>query len=229
VGNLILGGPSGSQAATLSPGFSVGHVDVEGDYQQGATGTLVIEVEGDEAGQFDTVNVTGEATLGGTLVVDASELNMPASGASIQVLTAGSVTPGSEFNSVETLGGDGIYFAPTYAGTSASLDSHPVGDMNRDFTLNGDDVPEFALALRNPLAYRARRGLFGSQSGNMDGANGLDFSDIDDFATALQMAGMANAMAAVQSALLEVPESNTLLMALAATVGGCVLRRKHRR
>jgi autotransporter-associated beta strand protein len=227
VGNLVVGGPSGFRDARLSPGFSVGHVDVQGDYEQGATGTLLIEVEGPDAGEFDTVSVSGEATLGGTLVVDASAMTMPtAVGASIEVLSAGSVAPGSEFASVETLGGEGIYFAPMYTATSASLDSHPVGDMNRDFALNGDDVPEFALALRNPLAYRARRGLFGSQSGNMDGANGLDFSDIDDFATALEMAGMANAMAAVSAALLAVPESNTLWMAMVALIAGHGLGRR---
>jgi hypothetical protein len=101
--------------------------------------------------------------------------------------------------------------------------------MNRDFVLNGDDVPEFALALRNPLAYRARRGLFGSQSGNMDGVNGLDFSDIDDFASALQMAGMANAMAAVQAAILNIPEPATIVQVAILLFCGCGIntRRRH--
>jgi hypothetical protein len=228
VGNLIVGGPSGFQAARVSPGFSVGHLDIEGNYEQQATGTLVIEVEGDGAGEFDTISVTGEAMLGGTLLVDASELDMQMPGTSIEILTAGSVAPGSEFASVETVGGDGIYFAPTYSGTSASLESFPLGDMNRDFALNGDDVPEFALALRNPLGYRARRGLFGSQSGNMDGANGLDFSDIDDFATALEMAGVQNATAAIHAALLNVPEPSTVVPALFLMMGACCTNRRRR-
>jgi hypothetical protein len=189
---------------------------------------LVIEVEGDGAGEFDTISVTGEAMLGGTLLVDASELEMQMPGTSIEILTAGSVAPGSEFASVETLGGDGIYFAPTYSGTSASLESFPLGDMNRDFALDGGDVPEFALALRNPLGYRARRGLFGSQSGNMDGANGLDFSDIDDFATALEMAGVQNAMAAIHAALLNVPEPSTVVQAMFLMMGAYGTNRRRR-
>ena len=221
VGNLVVGGPSGFQDATVSPGFSVGHLDVEGNYEQQATGTLVIEVEGDGDGEFDTISVTGEAMLGGTLLVDASAMEMQMPGTSIEILSAGSVAEGSEFDSVETVGGDGIYFAPTYSGTSTSLESFPLGDMNRDLALNGDDVPEFALALRNPLGYRARRGLFGSQSGNMDGTNGLDFSDIDDFATALETAGLQNALAAVNAALLGIPEPATILHAILFMCCGC--------
>jgi hypothetical protein len=70
--------------------------------------------------------------------------------------------------------------------------------------------------------------LFGSQSGNMDGVNGLDFSDIDDFATALQMAGMANALAAVQAALLNVPEPATIVHAVFLVLYGGVVDRRHR-
>jgi hypothetical protein len=226
VGNLIVGGPSGFQSARVSPGFSVGHLDVEGNYEQQVSGTLVIEVDAPD--EFDTISVSGEAMLGGTLLVDASELDMQMPGTSIEILTAGSIADGSEFASVETIGGDGIYFAPTYSGTSASLESFPLGDMNRDFALNGDDVPEFALALRNPFGYRARRGLFGSQSGNMDGVNGLDFSDIDDFATALEMAGVQNATAAIQAALLNVPEPATVVQAMFLMLGAYGTHRRRR-
>jgi hypothetical protein len=218
VGNLIVGGPTGSQQATLSPGLSVGRVKVEGNYQQGSTGILVIEVDGTNTGQFDTIDVAGSATLGGTLRVDVSDIPTPTSGASIRFLSAGSLTAGTQFENVETIGGDGVYFAPKYSGTSASLESFPVGDMNRNFVLDAADIAEFALALRNPLHYRARRGLFGSQSGNMDGMNGLDFSDIDDFTRALEMAGVPNAASAVHSALLGIPEPHTLVLAVLGVV-----------
>jgi prepilin-type N-terminal cleavage/methylation domain-containing protein len=229
VGNLIVGSANELQPATVSPGFSVGHLDIEGNYEQRESGTLVIEVEGDGAGEFDSISVSGEATLGGTLLVDASALPNQMPGTSIEFLSAGSVAPGTAFDNVETIGGDGVYFAPTYSGTSASLESFPLGDMNRDFLLNGDDVPEFALALRNPLAYRNRRGLFGSQSGNMDGTNGLDFSDIDDFAAALQMAGVPNALAAINAALLNVPEPATFVQALFLMFCTCGLNTRLRR
>jgi hypothetical protein len=229
VGNLVFGVATDTENAVLTPGFSVGHIDVEGNYEQGDKGTLVVEVEGSERGQFDSINVSGQAKLGGTLLVDASGIPDPTPGTSIEIITAGSLAEGTEFNSVETIGGDGVYFAPTYSGTSASLESFPVGDMNRDFLLNGDDIPEFALALRNPLAYRDRRGLFGSQSGNMDGVNGLDFSDIDDFAAALDAAGVAGAAAAVQLVLLHVPEPNATVLVVLGTYGFRGMTRPRRR
>ena len=47
---------------------------IEGDYEQTATGKLTIEVTGLGDGEFDVLNVTGNATLGGTL-----EMLFPAS------------------------------------------------------------------------------------------------------------------------------------------------------
>jgi hypothetical protein len=229
VGNLMVGEPGGTQVATVSPGLSVGRLDVEGDYQQAANGTLVIEVAGDDAGQFDMVSVSGEAMLGGTVVVDARTMPLKTPGMSIAVLTAGSLAERTEFDNVETVGGDGIYFAPTYSGTSASMDSYPVGDMNRDLALDNGDVPEFALALRNPTAYRNRRGLRGGESGDMDNNNRLDFSDIDDFAAALRRNGVPNALAAVHAALLAIPEPSTTALAWLAVFGSCGIRVRPRR
>jgi hypothetical protein len=61
----------------------------------------------------------------------------------------------------------------------------------------------------------------------MDGVNGLDFSDIDDFATALEMAGLANAMAAVHAAILNVPEPAAMVQAVVLMVGaGSTIRRR---
>ena len=104
VGNLAVG-TSGVEDATLRPGFSVGHLDVEGDYQQGASGTMLIDIEGDGAGQFDTIDVTGEVTLGGTLVVDATAFASVTPGTSVTIMTAGEeLAPGSEFDRVLTVG-----------------------------------------------------------------------------------------------------------------------------
>ena len=66
IGDLVVGDASGS-AGTLSPGFSVGHLDVEGDYEQQSNGTLEIDVDGTLAGEYDTVEITGAATLDGTI------------------------------------------------------------------------------------------------------------------------------------------------------------------
>ena len=52
---------------TLSPGHSPGTLTVSGDFAQGSSGTLAIEVE--SAGNHDRLVVGGEARLGGTLRV----------------------------------------------------------------------------------------------------------------------------------------------------------------
>ena len=70
-GNLIVGGGNGPESV-LRPGFSVGHVEVIGDYQQGTNGTLAIETEGASPGETDTVSISGTAELGGTLSIDVS-------------------------------------------------------------------------------------------------------------------------------------------------------------
>src|SRR5262249_26521980 len=57
----------------LKPGISVGHLDVDGDYQQASGGTLIVDIS-DSGGspQFDSVTTTGNATLSGKLKIDAS-------------------------------------------------------------------------------------------------------------------------------------------------------------
>src|SRR5262249_34292103 len=66
------GGPLVNQG-TLAPGGSgIGTLKVQGDLQQGATGVLEIDLGGTRVGQFDTLDVNGTATLGGTLFLRAA-------------------------------------------------------------------------------------------------------------------------------------------------------------
>ncbi len=56
--------------ATVSPGNSPGAITIQGNYSQGPTGTLAIEVGGLAAGaQHDALNVSGSAALNGVLNV----------------------------------------------------------------------------------------------------------------------------------------------------------------
>ena len=54
----------------VSPGNSPGKITVQGNFTQGRSGTLVIEVAGKKDGQFDVLEVTGEAHLDGRLRVE---------------------------------------------------------------------------------------------------------------------------------------------------------------
>jgi T5SS/PEP-CTERM-associated repeat protein len=51
----------------IDPGLSPGTLTIKGDFEQGEGGTLIIEVAGLEAGQFDVLKVTGNATLAGNV------------------------------------------------------------------------------------------------------------------------------------------------------------------
>lgn len=86
-----VGGSVDNQTGTVAPGASPGTLSVNGNYSQGAGGTLEIEVEGTGAGQFDKLAVGGSATLGGTLALKPSAGFVAAAvpGNSVQLLTYG--------------------------------------------------------------------------------------------------------------------------------------------
>ena len=56
----------------VSDARSGGTGSVTGNYAQGATGTLEVEIDGTEAGEFDRIAVGGNLTLGGTLKLKPS-------------------------------------------------------------------------------------------------------------------------------------------------------------
>ena len=82
--------------ATISPGLPIGEMDISGNYQQTASGTLNIDVGGyTPATGFDLVTVTaggagGVATLGGTLSITLTNGFFPTNGATFTFLTAAS-------------------------------------------------------------------------------------------------------------------------------------------
>lgn len=184
-GHLVVGAASGASNAMLSPGTTAspnGHLDVEGTYEQGANGTLAIDIHGSAADQFDTVAVTGQAKLGGALVIDATGLAPPTPGTvpTFPFLSAGSLSsdPDDVFSSVTTVGNPDIYFAAIYSsdsgagtgsgagsgarslgggassgGAGAAAGEYAIGDMNRDGSVNASDTDLFALALANRKAY----------------------------------------------------------------------------
>ena len=96
---------------------SPGTLTIVGDYTQTASADLVIQIGGRSAGtQFDQLNITGQATLDGTLTVSLINGFHPDSGDSFQILTFGS---GS--GTFATLAGDGPAFSPRYNPTNVIL------------------------------------------------------------------------------------------------------------
>ena len=77
-----------STGGTIAPGNSIGTLTVAGNYNQGASSTLVIEV--DTSGSTDRLIINGSANLNGTLRVSPS--NGTYSSQTFNFLTAGSIS-----------------------------------------------------------------------------------------------------------------------------------------
>jgi len=83
-------------SSAISPGLPLGQLDIAGNYQQTASGTLNIDLGGYSAGQtYDRVTVAaggvgGVATLGGTLNIALTNGFSPTNGATFRFLTANS-------------------------------------------------------------------------------------------------------------------------------------------
>ena len=84
-GNLI-------NAALVDIGAPTGTLQVTGTYLQTAAGTLKVGLGGAGAGQFDRLQITGAATLGGTLDVGLVGGFLPAVGNTFEILTFASRT-----------------------------------------------------------------------------------------------------------------------------------------
>lgn len=77
-------------SGTVAPGNSPGTLAIAGNYTQGASGTLAIEVDGTTPGtQFDVLTVSGTANLDGTVAVDRDPGFQPANSDTFTFLTTG--------------------------------------------------------------------------------------------------------------------------------------------
>lgn len=97
-GNLVNNG------GILAPGASPGTSAVQGDYTQGATGALGVELGGTGAGLFDVLQVTGVATLAGDLDVTFWNGFSAAAGDSFDIVSATNLLGGFDTLNLATLG-----------------------------------------------------------------------------------------------------------------------------
>ena len=84
-----------SSSGTVIPAdsmTSVGKLKVTGAYTQTSAGALDANITGANSGQFNVLNVTGTATLGGTLNIGLLNNFVPLIGDTFQILTAKHVT-----------------------------------------------------------------------------------------------------------------------------------------
>jgi hypothetical protein len=110
VGNLDLTG------GTLNPGDGIkkiGDLNITGTYNESGAGILNIDLDGLIANtKFDVLNVSGTATLGGTLNVDAITGFTPTNGETFDILNAGSIS--GTFSTVDCAFSNGDSCTVTY-------------------------------------------------------------------------------------------------------------------
>ena len=166
-GNVNVGTTAAVGDAMLSPGMAtagmeVGMIEIDGAYTQGSDGVFAIDITGDDSGgNHDSIDVSENATLGGTLKVDLSGITTIDTDDVYTILTAGSVN--EEFDEIEVVGTSDYYisidygqgFAPTSGLAAASSgDSGDVdlrilgmGDADGDNDVDQEDARVFSAVL----------------------------------------------------------------------------------
>jgi len=105
---------------TVAPGFSPGTIAITGNYSQGSAASMNIELAGTSAGQYDLVNVSGAATLDGTLNVTLLSFT-PNNGDSWQPLTFASRSGDFATKNLPTFDGTHGSITSSYTPTSLVL------------------------------------------------------------------------------------------------------------
>jgi hypothetical protein len=109
-----------TNAGQVSPGTSPGILTIQGNYTQTAAGVLNVELGGTAAGQFDQLNVSGTASLDGSLNVSLVNGFIPSPGDGFQVLTFASRT--GDFAAKNGLNqGGGKVLSPLYTAQALTL------------------------------------------------------------------------------------------------------------
>jgi uncharacterized repeat protein (TIGR01451 family) len=128
---------------TVSPGNSPGILHIAGNYAQGLTGALNIELGGVVSGtQYDLLDVTGAASLSGTLNVSLINSFTPISGTVFQIVNF-STRSGDFITETGTIIGGGLYLLPYYSSDHLDLIA---GTMIADLGLSLTDGSTWAIA-----------------------------------------------------------------------------------
>lgn len=125
--------------ATVTPGAPIGTIEVAGVYTQSASGALEIELGGTDAGQFDTLQVSATATLGGSLNVVQTGGFIGEPGDFFVILTAGDVV--GTFDAENVPPGYEVSYSPTTVTVAIPLP----GDLDGDYDLDLGDYRMFQL------------------------------------------------------------------------------------
>ncbi len=134
-------------AAVVSPGLSIGHLDLVGDYTQTSNGVLNVEIGGSLlCDAMDELTITGHAALAGTLEINLIDECEPVLGQSFTIMSYASHD--GVFDSVNNrCAGAGLMFAVNYTDLSVALEvveqPAPNGDLDFNDRVDLRDVALF--------------------------------------------------------------------------------------
>ncbi len=168
-----------NSGGTVAPGASAGTLTFEGNYTQGAGGTLAIEVGGLATSEHDRLIVQGSATLAGTLEVSLLAPYAPSANDAVTVLTA--TSRAGTFSTVSPPALGGLRPVASYTPTTVVLTFRCLADYDNG---SGNGTPDGGVDIADLLYYLQ---LFdagdvgadlddGSATGTPDG--GVDISDL---------------------------------------------------
>jgi hypothetical protein len=214
-GNLTAVGTVTSTGGTVSPGLSAGRITIQGNLTLDAASTLGVELGGTDNSdpmnlQYDEVEVTGTATLDGTLNVSLIAPYVPLPGDEFEIMTFGArIGAFAAAVGTENVGGyAGLWLELAYEADSLTLVAGALdGDTDLDADVDFDDFSTLAFNFGGAGTW---------PDGDFDGDGDVDF---DDFSALAFNFGTTHAVAAV-------PEPAAVV--LLAFGGAALLRRKRR-
>ena len=124
---------------TVAPGLAAGTLFINGDYTQSACSSLEIEIEGDAPGDFDVLEISGNAAIAGTLHIIELGESAPAVGDRLTILTASAVS--GQFESVV---GSANYVVQ-YNAQDVTLIRVALGDLDGDGNIDLLDASKLFL------------------------------------------------------------------------------------
>jgi hypothetical protein len=147
-GGGTVGGSLSNPTGTVAPGNSPGTLIIEGDFSQGVGGTLEIELAGAAEGEFDVLEIAGNASLAGTLDVLLLGGFVPAAGQSFEIITANAITGQFDPENLPDLGTE-LSLVVDYGATAVTLLVQGgciphIGDANNDGAVGIADLSALA-------------------------------------------------------------------------------------
>jgi prepilin-type N-terminal cleavage/methylation domain-containing protein len=226
--NLSIGDGVGG-IAMLDPGASL---DVHGDLKLASDARLAVQFRSTSSGGvFDSLDVSGTATLGGVLNLSALAGATPTTGVDYSFLIAGTLK--GSFDDIVGASVGGGSWIPHFGLSFTSIHfsyTELRGNMNGDDFVDEHDVELFAYAIRDANTYHTQFFLGGSAAEafmadmDLDGHN--TFADIPLFLTAVNQSGGSSqaALATIMRVLADTPEPGAAHLALIGAIVAGTLR-----